>query len=40
MEYSMIKPWLNEGLLTSGGNKWRHRRLINDFFVNIIFNQL
>lgn len=27
-EYRMLRPWLNEGLLLSGGKKWFQRRKI------------
>nr|XP_046915914.1 LOW QUALITY PROTEIN: cytochrome P450 4c3-like [Dermatophagoides farinae] len=36
--YEMLKPWLNEGLLTSASNKWRSRRklLTPTFHFNIL----
>ncbi|XP_033991791.1 cytochrome P450 4B1-like [Trematomus bernacchii] len=31
--YTFVKPWIGDGLLVSGGQKWfRHRRLLNPGF--------
>ena len=36
--YGFLKPWLGDGILISGGNKWQHRRrgLNSAFHFNIL----